>query len=143
MSPDRRAPASRAASPFLWLLAAACAAGGEPPPGAGRGLGVVLAKEAQVYVGTASFCSKPATIDADTVAAATPEGKDIEREGVRPGSARHALLRAALHRRVVAACRKAAERTGRDLVVRHGDIADHQGLEVVDLTAEVMQQLQP
>ncbi len=73
--------------------------------------------------------------------AATPERREIERDGVREGSARHSLLQTAMHDRVVAACRKAARHGGNDLVVRAGDIADSRGMQVTDLTAAVVASL--
>jgi len=133
--------AHRLAASFCLLLLAACASGPEPNAGAGRGTGVVLQAGARTYLGSASFCSHPATIDENAVTAATPERREIERDGVREGSARHSLLQTAMHDRVVAACRKAARHGGNDLVVRAGDIADSRGMQVTDLTAAVVASL--
>jgi hypothetical protein len=133
----------RAALPFLLLLTA-CSAGPEPGTkslSAGRGLGVALTRTAVTYVGSASFCTRPGTIDAARVASATKEWREIERDVVREGSARHALLKAAMHDRILGACRKAAKTEGCDLVVRAGDIADARGLPIADLTSTVINSL--
>ncbi|MEZ6037901.1 MAG: hypothetical protein R3F29_10500 [Planctomycetota bacterium] len=97
---------------------------------------VRLRAGAQTFVGS-QWCSRPATIDLEVVRRATAEWREIEREGVREGSARHGLLRMAMHRRIVAACEAVALAEARDLVVRAGDIVDARGLQVVDLTAAV------
>jgi hypothetical protein len=130
--------------PFLMLVLAACSTATDQPAeelAAGRGGGVVLHGSAVTYVGSGSFCTRPATIDVATVLAATPEWREIQRDGVAEGSARHALLKAGMHNRVVAACRKAASARGNDLVVRAGDIADARGLPVTDLTSAVLSSL--
>ncbi len=109
--------------------------------GSGRGLGVTLQNGAFTYLGSGSFCTSPATIDPERVTAATKEWLEIQRDGVREGSARHTMLKNAMHDRVIAACRKAAKAQGCDLVVRAGDIADPRGLPVTDLTAAVIRSL--
>ncbi|MBL8727026.1 MAG: hypothetical protein JNM25_01255 [Planctomycetes bacterium] len=128
----------RSIASFCLLLVAACAAGPDDREGAGRGGGVVLQPGAQTFVGSGSFCTRPATIDETAVTRATPEWREMERDSVREGSARHSLLKTAMHQRVLAACRKAARQHGYDLVVRVGDIADSRGLAVEDLTAWVV-----
>lgn len=120
------------------FLFAACATPDDKAAGSGRGGGVALQKTALVYVGSGAFCTRPATIDAAAVAAATTEWQEIQREKVREGSARHSLLKTAMHERILSACRKAAQERGYDLVVRAGDIADPRGLTVADLTTAVV-----
>lgn len=135
---------SRTVTLLPLLLLVACAATADPQEegfGSARGPGVTLHKGAQVYLGSAGFCSRPATIDAAAVMAATPEWREIQRDGVREGSARHSLLRTAMHERIVAACKKAAQTQGNDLVVRNGDVADARGVAVADLTAAVVRVL--
>jgi Skp family chaperone for outer membrane proteins len=102
---------------------------------------VALQRGAQTFVGSAAFCTRPATIDAAVVAAATPEWREMQRDGVQDGSARHALLKSRMHERIVAACKRVAQAEGCDLVVRSGDIADNRGLPVVDLTAPLLRGL--
>lgn len=130
----------RTAIVLCWLMAA-CASASDGEVGAGRGGGVALRRGALTYVGNATFCSRPATIDAVAAAAATNEQREIDRERVAEGSARHALLTARMHDRIVAAARKAAQARGCDLVVRDGDIADARGLAIVDLTPAVVAEL--
>lgn len=134
----------RATTFFLPMLLVACATGGDTHAdegSVGRGLGVRLRTGAVVYCGSGAFCSRPATVDAAVVTAATPEWSEIQRDGVREGSARHSLLKAAMHDRIVAACKKAAMAEGQDLVVRSGDVDDARGMTVVDLTAAVVRSL--
>ena len=128
----------------VLLLSVACSSTAPPADegfASGRGLGIALHKGAMAYVGSGSFCTRPATIDAAVVTAATPEWQEIQRDAVREGSARHSLLKSSMHDRVVAACRKAAQAEGCDLVVRTGDIADSRGMQVVDLTPVVLRGL--
>lgn len=126
---------------FCSAILAACAAPGDAMEGGGRGGGIALQKTALVYLGSGAFCTRPATIDAAAVTAATAEWQEIQRDKVREGSARHSLLRTAMHERILGACRKAAQEHGCDLVVRAGDIADARGLAVADLTSAVVRSL--
>ena len=107
----------------------------------GKSLRLQLKKDAQILYGSAAYCSQPATVDLVKVQAATPEGRSIVSDGVPPGSARHRLLQAAMHRRVVTACAAAARDAGFDLVVRHGDIVDARGMTVGDMTSSLVQAL--
>ncbi|MBL9076791.1 MAG: hypothetical protein JNL08_04760 [Planctomycetes bacterium] len=137
-------PFRRLVALCLFALTYACAAGPNPDDleGGGRGgAGVVLRRGAVTYVGNAGFCSRPATIDLGVVEAATPEWRELRREGVTEGSARHALLKARMHDRIVAASRKVALATGNDLVVRSGDVQDARSLVVEDLTRRVSAEL--
>lgn len=120
---------------FLVLLLAGCA---NLDQAAGRGLGVVLKPDALTYFGSAAFCTRPATIDPTAVRRATAEWREMQRDGVAEGSARHQLLSTKMHRRIVAACKRAASASGNDLVVRAGDIKDSAGVDVDDLTAAVV-----
>lgn len=104
-----------------------------------KGGGVRLQRGAQPIVGSAAFCTQPATISMSRVEVATPEGREIRRDNVQPGSARYQLLQARMQQRIRRVCQQVARDAGRDLVVRAGDIADRRGLQVEDLTADVVQ----
>ena len=106
--------------------------------GGAKGLGVTLASGAIAYAGSSAFCSRPATLDAVKVRAATPEAVAIRRDGVQAGSARWSLLQTAMHERMLRAADRVAKQGGFDLIVRHGDIADARGLEVADVTAAMI-----
>lgn len=136
------------AATALFVLLAACGGMGERKyPGLGEGEeaamagGVRLASGAQVVLGTAAFCTRPATVAMAQLEAASPEGMEIARDAVPRGSARYNLLHARMHQRIVRACTQAARAAGCDLVVVAGDIADARGLPVHDLTAEALQAL--
>ena len=107
---------------------------GAPMPGAG----VRLVRGAQELVGSAAFCSRPATVGRDKVEQATPEAKELQRDAVPLGSARYRLIRSRMNSRIVRVCTEVARDEGRDLVVCVGDIADARGLQVQDLTALVL-----
>lgn len=100
--------------------------------------GVGLATGAVAYAGSGAYCSRPATFDFAAVRQATAEWQEIQRDGVREGSARHSLLKAAMHERIVGAAQKVAKTHGYDLIVRTGDIADPRGLPVVDATQQML-----
>ena len=104
--------------------------------------GVELKASGSVYFGSASTCSQPATIRFTTVRDATPEWKTIRSEGVRRGTARYTLLVSEMSARIQRACRKIAEDDGRDCVVGHRDIKNNNGLEVKDITADVVGELE-
>lgn len=134
----------RCAGALLGVLAfAACGGMGEMRREelAQKGSGVRLVRGAQEIVGSAAFCSRPATISMAQVEQATPEGREIRRDNVRRGSARYKLLQSRMHQRLLRVCQRVARDEGRDLVVRAGDIADDRGLQVVDLTADVLKEL--
>ena len=103
--------------------------------------GVKLTSSPIVFGGSASNCTKPATIGYDDVRDATPEWQTIESDGVRKGRARYTLLTARMGQRIKAAADAVAGREGHDLVVNEGDIDDAQGLEVADITEQVIQAL--
>lgn len=107
---------------------------GAPMPGAG----VRLVRGAQELVGSAAFCSRPATVGRDKVEQATPEAKELQRDAVPLGSARYRLIRSRMNSRIVRVCTEVARDEGRDLVVCVGDIADARGLQVQDLTGLVL-----
>ena len=108
-----------------------------------RAQGVELkAKGAMVFCGSESNCTKPATIRYVKVRDATPEWQEIQADGVRKGSARYTLLMARMGRRIKAACDVAAGDAGHDLVVNQGDISDPRGLDVADITDQVIDELE-
>ena len=125
---------------LVFALAPGCSTPprAEPTPGKAGGPGVRLKADAVVYAGSPVFCSCPAVFDYNRVREATPEWRTIRDENVRPGSARHALLTAAMHERIVNCAQALARRTGNDLIVRRGDIDTDNGLEVADVTAEML-----
>ncbi len=103
--------------------------------------GVKLGSGPIVFCGSASNCTKPATIRYEAVRDATPEWQTIESDGVRKGSARYTLLTARMGQRIKAAADAVAGSEGHDLVVNEGDIEDARGLEVSDITDQVVQAL--
>ncbi len=103
------------------------------------GQGVSLKSKAAVLSGEASNCSRPATVDLEKVAEATPEYKEIKAHSLDEGSARYGLLMKAMMKRIKDACRSAAADAGHDLVVRGGDIQNDKGLTVSDLTDKVIE----
>ena len=103
--------------------------------------GVELKRTAVVLAGSDANCSKPGTIDYAKVRSATSQWKTIRSEGVRPGSARYQILSNKMMQVIRAAAAAAAGDEGVDLVVRKGDITDDRGLDVVDLTSEVIDSL--
>jgi len=102
---------------------------------------VDLKQDAVVYFGSASNTSAPATIDETKVRKATPEWQKIQAEGVRRGSARYILLMGEMDNRIRSAALKVAGSTGKDLIVRKGDISDAKGKTVVDVTAKIIRDL--
>ena len=104
--------------------------------------GIELKATGKTYYGTASTCSQPATINYDRVRDATPEWQTIRSEGVRRGTARYPLLVSEMNARIERASRKAAEDAGRDCVVGHDDIKNDNGLQVSDLTDDVVAKLE-
>lgn len=104
--------------------------------------GIEAKRGAVVLFGSTSNTTRPATIDMDRVEKETPEWETIRSEGVRKGSARYEILVAQMHKRIKAACKAAAEGDGVDCVVRHGDVKDAHGLDVVDLTDSVIDSLE-
>ncbi len=116
----------------LWFMLAASVAA----------QGVELKSGAQVWSGSASTSSQPSTVRFDALRDATPEWKTIRAEGVRKDSARYSLLWSQMNDRIRAACQKAAEDAARDCVVTAGDIKNANGLNVADLTADVVRKLE-
>lgn len=104
--------------------------------------GIELKSSAQVWSGSAATCSQPATVRFEALRDATPEWRTIRAEGVRKDSARYSLLWSQLNDRIRAACQKGAEDQARDCVVTEGDIKNANGLNVVDLTSEVVRRLE-
>lgn len=124
---------------LLLLLLSACSNVGDA--GVGRGMGVTLNSDAVTYFGTPSFCSNPATFDADEVLATMSEWKEIQRDGVSKESSRYQQKMQQIHRRLVDASKRAATKNGNDLVVREGDIKHDGGYEVADLTKAIIDAL--
>jgi hypothetical protein len=110
--------------------------------GALQAQGVELGDRPTVLSGSAANCTKPATINYERVRDATPEWQEIEGEGVRKGSARYTLLTARMGQRIKAAAKLVAKATGHDLIVVDGDIEDDRGLEVVDVTDQIIDELE-
>ncbi len=107
-----------------------------------RAQGVELKPKAMVFCGSESNCTKPATIRYAKVRDATPEWQEIQANGVRKGSARYTLLMARMGQRIKPACDVAASDAGHDLVVHQGDISDRRGLEVENITDQVIDELE-
>ncbi|MBK8978898.1 MAG: hypothetical protein IPM29_23605 [Planctomycetes bacterium] len=104
--------------------------------------GIETRNSAVVLVGNTTNCTQPATIDFDEVKQKTPEWKTIRSEGIPPGSSRYQLEYSKMMRRIRDACSKVATSQGRDCVVREGDITNDNGLDVVDLTDDVVAELE-
>lgn len=119
-------------------LLTAMALGAAPAPAQG----IVAKRGATVLHGSATNTSHPATIDAKKVEKRTPEYKTIKSDGVRKGSARYEILTAKMHKRIKRASKAAAEAANCDCVLRKGDIKDNKGLDVIDLTQEVIDELE-
>ena len=122
-------------SAFALALAFACAV-----PATAQG--VETKSDAVVYFGNASTCTKPATIDFKKVRKQTPEWKTIRSEGVRKGSARYSLLISDMTKRIKKLCKKVAQDEGNDCVLKDGSISDAKGLDVDDLTKNVVKLLE-
>ena len=103
--------------------------------------GVKLTSGPIVFCGSASNCTKPATVRYEEVRDATPEWQTIESDGVRKGSARYTLLTARMGQRMKAAADTVARNEGHDLVVNEEGIEDARDLEVADITDQVVQAL--
>lgn len=123
------------------LLAVLIAIAGTALSPAATAQGVDLERSAVVLSGSDANCSRPATIDFGKVRKATDQWKEIRRDGVRPGSARYQILINKMMQEIRAAADAASSQEGVDLVVREGDISDAKGLDVEDLTDEVISNL--
>jgi hypothetical protein len=119
----------------LWVAVWA-ASGAFAAPIAAQG--VEVRSGAVVLYGSTSNCTAPSTIDYDRVKKATPEWKTIKSEGVTKGSARFELLVSEMNQRIKRLAQQVAQSSGRDCVVRKGDIGDAKGMEVTDLTDDVI-----
>lgn len=104
--------------------------------------GIETKSGALVLFGSASNCTKAATIDYQKVRKATPEYKTIKSEGVPKDSARHDLLTAEMNKRIKEACKEVAQSGGHDCVVGKADVADAKGQKVTDITDEVVRKLE-
>jgi hypothetical protein len=103
--------------------------------------GVELKTDAKVFYGSASATSQPASIDYDEVKKETPEWKTIQKDGVRPDSARYAILIAAMDKRLKTACEQVAKNEGRDFVCDEDGIENDNGLSVKDISKAVIKAL--
>lgn len=104
--------------------------------------GVQTRGGATAIYGNAAICSQPATIDFDSVKKKTPEWKTIVSDNIPESSGRYQLLMTQMNNRIRRACETVAQSEGRDCVLRQGDIAEDNGLEVVDLTAKIKAEVQ-
>ena len=104
--------------------------------------GVTVKAGTAVLYGSASNTTKPATIDYRDVERRTPEYRTSRSEGVRRGSARSDILISQMKYRIKEAVALAARSEGVDCVVRKGDIKDANGLAVMDLTDQVIAELE-
>ena len=105
------------------------------------GQGISIKRTAVVLYGATANCSQPAAIHWARVFKATPEWKRIQADGVRKGSGRYDLLISEMNSRIKRAASSAADAHGRDCVVRRRDVKDSKGLDVTDLTDEVIAEL--
>jgi hypothetical protein len=104
--------------------------------------GIETKSGALVLFGSATNCTKAATIDYDKVRKATPEYKTIKSEGVPKDSARHDLLVADMNKRIKEACKEVAQGGGHDCVIGKSDLADAKGQKVTDITDDVVRKLE-
>lgn len=102
----------------------------------------LVVKKRDVLWGNAHRSKAPAEIDLQAAIEATPEGLQIEEEGIEKGSARYDILMAKAHARVRQVVRATAIAEGRDCVVKSGSYRNPEGLDVVDLTAKVIEALE-
>lgn len=102
---------------------------------------VDLASDAIVLSGSASNCTRPATVNWKKVRNATDEWKKIQDEGLRKDSPKYRILHGKMLKKIKAASRAAASSGGYDLVVRSGDISNDRGLPVSDITQDVIRNL--
>ena len=108
---------------------------------AGAAQGIDIKRGGVVLYGATANCSQPATISWKKVRKATPEWKTIQVDAVRKGSGRYDLLISAMNARIKQAAASAADAAGRDCIVRSGDVKASNGLEVADLTREVIAEI--
>ena len=103
---------------------------------------VTLKRKAVVYIGSAANTSAPATVDEKKVRASTPEWQKIERDGIDPGSARGKQLITKMNQRIRKAVKAVADNESRDMVTRKKDMKDDRGRAVVDLTDQVVAEIE-
>ena len=95
---------------------------------------VDLSSDAVVLSGSASNCTRPATVNWKKVRNATDEWKKIQDEGLRKDSPKYRILHGKMLKKIKAAARSAASSGGYDLVVRSGDISNDRGLPVTPVS---------
>ena len=103
---------------------------------------VTLKRKAVVYIGSAANTSAPATVDEKKVRASTPEWQKIERDGIDPDSARGKQLITKMNQRIRKAVKAVADSESRDMVTRKKDMKDDRGRAVVDLTDQVVAEIE-
>jgi hypothetical protein len=103
--------------------------------------GVVMKKAAEVYYGEPSTCSRPATIEFDTLKKVTDEWKRIESEGIKEGTATYTLLMNAIRTKINNAVADFCLSSGHDMVCEEGHIKNSNGLNVEDVTTDILPNL--
>ena len=104
--------------------------------------GVILREDSMVLYGSAANCTQPASVDFQKLKKATPEWKTIRSEGVQKGTARYDLLVDDMNRRIKRLCEEVAKATGKDCILCKGDVENDRGLEVVDLTSQLLRKIE-
>lgn len=107
----------------------------------GFGQGISIKRGGIVLYGASANCSQPASVNWSKVRKATTQWREIQADGVRKGSGRYDLLISEMNGLIKQAAAAAADASDRDCIVRDGDIKNSNGLEVVDLTNEVIAEL--
>ncbi|PIE23119.1 MAG: hypothetical protein CSA62_08760 [Planctomycetota bacterium] len=95
-----------------------------------------------VLFGNPGSCKAPAEVDLEEALRHTPEGQQIEDEGIRKGTARYSLLARRGLARVRQAIRRVAVTMGKDCVVKAGSILRKpDAMDVSDITDSVIDEL--
>ena len=106
------------------------------------GGGIKVARR-DVLFGNPSSCSAPAEVDLAEALRHTPEGRQIEDEGIQKGTARYSILAKRGLARIRQAIRKVAVAKGNDCVVKAGSIVRKpEDMTVSDLTDAVIEELE-
>jgi hypothetical protein len=105
------------------------------------GDGIKVARK-DVLFGNPRSCSAPAEVNMEEALRHTPEGRKIEDEGIRKGTARYSILAKKGFERIRRAIKTVAVAEGRDCVVKMDSIQRKpEGMEVRDLTDAVIEEL--
>ncbi len=94
-----------------------------------------------VLFGSTAVTTSPASLDFRKVCKATPEWRTIRSEGVREGTGRHDLLISDMNARIKSAVQEVAEAHKCDCVFRKRDLKRSNGLDIANLTKEVLREL--